>query len=102
MADDRIRTVIKTDFVAGELKARGKIRNLCAGGLFVRSPAVPEQGDSVRLRFRAPTGRHVVVAGLVWWTTAEQGLEGDQAGFGVRVLDPSDTYRTLIEKLLLG
>ena len=99
MTDDRIRTVIKTDFVAGELKATGKIRNLCAGGLFVRTPVVPEQGDSVRLRFRAPTGTRVDVAGLVWWTTVERGLKDRQAGFGVRVLDASDDYQTLIKML---
>ena len=99
MTDGRIRTVIETDFVAGELKAKGKIRNLCAGGLFVRTPAVPEQGDSVRLRFRAPTGTHVDVAGLVWWTTVERGLKNRQAGFGVRVLDASDDYQTLIKML---
>ena len=100
MADDRIRTVIKADFVAGELKARGKIRNLCAGGLFVRTPIVPQQGDSVRLRFRAPTGARVAVEGLVWWTTVERGLRDRQKGFGVRVLDASDDYQTLIEMLL--
>jgi Tfp pilus assembly protein PilZ len=100
MADSRIRTVIKTDFVAGNLKARGKIRNLCAGGLFVRTPVVPEQGDSVRLRFRAPTGTRVDVAGLVWWTTVERGLSDRQAGFGVRVLDASDDYEALIAMLL--
>jgi Tfp pilus assembly protein PilZ len=100
MEHDRIRTVIKTDFVAGELKARGKIRNLCAGGLFVRTSAIPEQGDSVRLRFRAPTGARVDVAGLVWWTTVERGLNDRQAGFGVRVLDASDDYQALIELLL--
>ncbi len=100
MADDRIRTVIQTEFVAGELKARGKIRNLCAGGLFVRTPVVPEQGESVRLRFRAPTGARVDVAGLVWWTTLERGLKDRRAGFGVRVLDASDDYQALIEMLL--
>ncbi len=100
MTDGRIRTVIKTDFVAGELKARGKIRNLCAGGLFVRTPVVPKQGDSVRLRFRAPTGAHVDVAGLVWWTTVERGLKDRRAGFGVRVLDASDDYQALVEMLL--
>ena len=100
MADDRIRTVIQTEFVAGELKARGKIRNLCAGGLFVRTPVVPEQGDSVRLRFRAPTGSRVDVAGLVWWTTVERGLKDCHRGFAVRVLDASDDYQALIEMLL--
>jgi len=100
MADKRIRTVIKTDFVAGDLKAQGKIRNLCAGGLFVRTPVVPEQGDSIRLRFRAPTGTRVDVAGLVWWTTVERGLNDRQAGFGVRVLDASDDYEALIKMLL--
>jgi Tfp pilus assembly protein PilZ len=100
MEYDRIRTVIKTDFVAGELKAKGKIRNLCAGGLFVRTSAVPEQGESVRLRFRAPTGARVDVAGLVWWTTVERGLNDRQTGFGVRVLDPGDDYQALIEMLL--
>jgi Tfp pilus assembly protein PilZ len=100
MAEDRIRTVIQTDFVAGELKARGKIRNLCAGGLFVRTPVVPEQGESVSLRFRAPTGARVDVAGLVWWTTVERGLKDCHRGFGVRVLDASDDYQALIKMLL--
>jgi hypothetical protein len=100
MAGQRIRTVIKTDFVAGELKARGKIRNLCADGLFVCTQVVPEQGDSVRLRFRAPTGARVDVAGLVWWTTVERGLTDRQSGFGVRVLDANEDYEALIEMLL--
>jgi hypothetical protein len=100
MADRRIRTLIKTDFEAGELKSTGKIRNLCADGLFVCTPVVPEQGESVRLHFRVPGGARVDVAGLVWWTTVERGLTDRRSGFGVRVLDAGEDYEALIEMLL--
>ena len=100
MKDDRIRILIPTDFVAGPVRAQGKIRNLGSRGLFIRTESVPEEGDSIRLRFEAPDGEPVSVEGLVWWTTGEREIRWDERGFGVQLLAASASYRTMIDRLI--
>ncbi len=100
MNDDRIRTLIQTDFVAGPVRAQGKIRNVGSGGLFIRTGSVPEEGDSIRLRFESPDGEPVSVEGLVWWTTGKRALHRDQQGFGVRLLAATASYRIMIDRLM--
>jgi hypothetical protein len=109
MKDERVRTLIPTEFVAGTVKAQGKIRNLGSKGLFIRTGVIPEQGDPVLLRFEAPDGEYVAAEGLVWWTTqapeigrdeAGFGVVGqDEQGFGVCVLTTSSSYRALLDRL---
>ncbi len=100
MKDDRIRILIPTDFVAGAVRAQGKIRNLGSRGLFIRTESVPEEGDSIRLRFEAPDGEPVSAEGLVWWTTGERELRWEEQGFGVCLLAASASYRAMIDRLI--
>ena len=110
MKDERVRTLIPTQFVAGSVRAQGNIRNLGSKGLFIRTGSIPRQGDRVLLRFEAPDGECVAAEGLVWWTTRTQEIgrneEGfgvtcpDEQGFGVCVLNTSTSYRTLLDRLI--
>ncbi len=100
MKDERVRTLIPTQFVAGSVRAQGNIRNLGSKGLFIRTGSIPEQGDPVLLRFEAPDGEPVSAEGLVWWTTGERELRWDEQGFGVRLLAASASYRTMVDRLI--
>jgi Tfp pilus assembly protein PilZ len=96
MEGKRFRTAIHTEFEAGALRARGSIKNVGPGGLFVGTSSLPEQGEAVRLTFAAPGGAHIALSGLVWWTTAEGGRHA-APGFGLRLLDENEAYATMVE-----
>lgn len=83
------------------MKAKGKVRNLGAGGLFVLTRAIPEEGQDVMVSMKSPTGATVRVRGLVWWTTAsdETGYHRNP-GFGMRVVDAGRDYTGLVQTLL--
>jgi len=96
----RIRTAIQTEFEAGALHGRGKIRNVAEGGVFVGTDQVPDQGELVVLSFRDAKGRDVDVSGLVWWTTAETPGPHRAQGFGMRLLEESEAYSRFVDSLL--
>ena len=98
---DRITTCIETEFEAGGLRGKGKIRNMSEGGLFVDTACVPEEGESVDLSFTAPGGQEVNLSGFVWWTTNDvDGRRHRAPGFGfLRLLDDSDDLRSLLTAL---
>ena len=96
----RIKTCIETEFEVRGQRALGKIENMSEGGLFVSTAWVPEEGESIDLSFRAPGGEEVSLSGLVWWTT--NGVDGKgyrTPGFGLRLLDDSDDFRSLLARL---
>ena len=96
----RIRTCIETEFEVRGRRAQGKIKNMSEGGLFVGTASVPEEGESVDLTFRAPGGKEVSLSGLVWWTTnGGDGKGYGTPGFGLRLLDDSDDFRSLLARL---
>lgn len=97
---NRIRTAIQTEFEAGALQGRGKIRNVAEGGVFVGTTQVPDQGELVSLSFRDYHGRTVDVSGLVWWTTAETPGPHRSPGFGMRLLDDCEDYTRFVDSLL--
>jgi Tfp pilus assembly protein PilZ len=96
----RIRTAIQTEFEAGALHGRGKIRNVAEGGVFVGTAQVPDQGELVVLSFRDHKGRTLDVSGLVWWTTAEAPGPHRAPGFGMRLLEDSEDYGRFVDSLL--
>lgn len=98
----RIRTSIQTDFEAGALRGRGKIRNVAEGGVFVGTTQLPSQGDLVVLSFRGASGPPLEVTGLVWWTTLEAPGPHRMPGFGMRLLDSSDEYERFYASLGAG
>ena len=101
MDERRVETAIQTEFASGELRAKGKIRNLGENGLFVGTHDIPEQGEPVLLRFTAPDGDNVRVSGVVWWTSRDPDARADATpGFGMRLLAVSPAYRMLISELL--
>ncbi|MEM7410778.1 MAG: PilZ domain-containing protein [Myxococcota bacterium] len=95
----RIRTVIDTEFEAGSVHGKGKIRNVAEGGAFVGTSQVPDQGDLVVLSFRDGRGGRLDVSGLVWWTTSEAPGAHTRPGFGVRLLDDDPDYERFVESL---
>lgn len=97
MEHQRIRTCIETEFEVGGQRSSGKIKNISEGGLFVGTASLPEAGESIDLRFKAPDGREVRLSGLVWWTT-ESGDAGARRapGFGLRLLDDNEDFRRLL------
>lgn len=99
MTQRRIRTAIQTEFEAGALHGRGKIRNVAEGGLFVGTAQVPHEGDLVSLSFRDQRGRELDVHGLVWWTTDEAPGTHRASGFGIRLIEQSDDYVRFVASL---
>lgn len=99
--EERFTTKIPATIVSRSLEAKGKIRNLSSGGLFVGTESVLEQGDPVVVKFDAPNGESVKARGLVWWTTMDREVYGRTiTGFGVRLTWASGEYRRLIEQLV--
>jgi hypothetical protein len=99
MTEDRMRTLIPTEFRAAALEGKGKVRNVSEGGLFVGTSAIPEEGDTVDLELNTPGGLPIKLTGLVWWTTSHDEEAGSQSGFGLRLLDPGDRYLALLASL---
>lgn len=93
----RYKTKIPAEFRAGSLRGSGHIRNVGTEGLFVGTASLPAQGDSVHVQFRSPAGDPVKVTGLVWWTT--QGQRSPSQGFGIRLLEETESYRALVRNL---
>ena len=99
--EERFTTKIPATIISRSLEAKGKIRNLSSGGLFVGTESVLEQGDPVVVKFDAPNGEPVKARGLVWWTTMDRVVYGRTiTGFGVRLTWASGEYRRLIEQLV--
>jgi hypothetical protein len=100
-AGRRFHAELPTRFEVGAWAAEGEIRNLGARGIFLEAATVPRRGEKVWLHFQAPNGDTVRATGLVWWTTLDRGTRtlGRGAGFGVRLVWTSDSYRTMLRKL---
>ena len=77
----------------------GKIRNVSEGGLFIGTAAIPPQGELAEVTFTPPGGGRIAVTGLVWWTTDDAGGSHRARGFGLRVLEDSERFRSLVERL---
>jgi Tfp pilus assembly protein PilZ len=99
MAQARFRTLLRAAFRAGPVTAQGQIQNVGHGGLFVGTASLPNEGESVALDFQAPDGQRIRLTGIVWWTRANGKIDGRAAGFGVRLLDPGESYQSFIERL---
>jgi Tfp pilus assembly protein PilZ len=101
MRHERHRTSIPAEFSAGRLQGTGQIKNLSEGGLFVGTGSLPAQGETVELCFTVPGGSRIELSGMVWWTTADSAERRHrQTGFGLRLLEENDAYRTWVATLL--
>ena len=99
MQQHRVDTSLPARFVAGPLRAQGRVKNVGRGGLFVGTASIPEQGDAVTLVFEGPDGGRIRARGLVWWTTAESPGQSGAQGFGVRLLEADPSYEAMVERL---
>jgi Tfp pilus assembly protein PilZ len=99
MTHRRIRTAFNAEFEIGRMRGRGKICNVAEGGLFVGTAQVPDQGELVSLSFRDHKGRPQNVHGLVWWTTDNTPGSHRTPGFGIRLLEDSESYSHFIASL---
>ena len=100
MAAPRVRTDIPAEFIHSDGRSSGHIRNLGAEGLFVGSNEIPDEGETVRLRFVAPSGDLAQLSGLVWWTTNGTGRRAPVSGFGVRLIDANSAYEHFVRDVL--
>ncbi len=97
----RITTTIPIDFKTGHITATGQIRNLGPGGLFISTRAIPEQGETVALRFRMPSGEPMSLLGLVWWTTEDESSSSHRGhGFGLRLIEQNESYERVVDRML--
>jgi PilZ domain-containing protein len=90
---------IPATFRTVALEGEGRIENVSRQGLFVRSAALPEPGEEVRLRF-AFAGKTIEARGEVRWTT-RQLRAGDSVapGFGVHLILPDRDYLAFLQEL---
>lgn len=99
MAEQRKRVSFLTEFRAGGVTGSGKVKNVSPGGLFVNTASIPQQGDSVFVSMNPGDGRRVAVTGMVWWTTDGRRNGRLGSGFGLRVLEESESYQALVDRL---
>lgn len=97
MTENRHKTRIPAEFRADGWTGRGEVRNVSTGGLFVGTLAIPDEGTEIEVTLTSPGKIPVEVKGLVWWT-APAG-RAVPCGFGLRVLDEDEGYRTLIDSI---
>ena len=101
MNSSRVRTSIPVEFQAGGHRGTGQIGNIGAGGLFIGTGTIPDQGEPVSVRFSLPGESPIAVTGLVWWTTKDLARRSSgPEGFGLRLLDASEAYDRAVERLL--
>jgi PilZ domain len=86
---------IRAEFSAGAAHGFGRLLDISADGLFVRSALLPPRGP-VYMVLRTPTGREIRVAGEVRWNTA--GKRFRASGFGVRLTGPGRDYNALLTR----
>jgi Tfp pilus assembly protein PilZ len=80
----------------------GYVCNLSKEGMFLRADKLPKPRSQVLIVIESPGGNKVEVAARVMWTTAELPNAKDVSpGFGVRVEDGGQAFRTFFESLLL-
>jgi hypothetical protein len=81
-------------FLAEGEESLGELRNISRAGLFVRTANLPRPGVQVALQFESPLGEVVDLRGEVRWSTAGLATGDLPKGFGVRILEPPNAYRT--------
>jgi hypothetical protein len=86
---------IRAEFSAGPAHGYGRLLDISAEGLFVRSALLPPRGP-VYMVLRTPTGREIRVSGEVRWNTA--GKRFRASGFGVRLVGPGRDYTALLTR----
>ena len=86
---------IRAEFSAGAAHGYGRLLDISAEGLFVRSALLPPRGP-VHVVLRTPTGREIRVAGEVRWNTA--GKRFRASGFGVRLSGTGRDYNPLLAR----
>ena len=95
----RVRRQLPCTLLVGGRPHRGVVRDLSAGGLFVRTAAAVPPGAKVIVSLPTPEGRHFFLAtsaphrSQVSHTLAR--LSAD--GIGLRVEDSSAAYRSWVE-----
>lgn len=89
------------DFSEDSSQGTGVISNMSRGGMFVRTPRVPNTGPQLRLTVHLPDGRTLLLKGKVVRSAA--GLEPSPnvpaTGFGVRLAADSPDYAKFLSQL---
>lgn len=86
---------IRAEFSAGAAHGYGRLLDISADGLFIRSALLPGKGP-VQMVLRTPTGREIRVAGEVRWNTT--GRRFRASGFGVRLTGAGRDYNVLLTR----
>ncbi len=89
------------DFSHDSAQGTGVISNLSRGGMFVRSPRVPNTGPHLRLTVHLPDGRTLLLKGKVVRSAAipEPSQNLPASGFGVRLAADSPDYAKLFSHI---
>jgi Tfp pilus assembly protein PilZ len=91
---------IPCQFRARSVRGNGYIKDLTPDGLFVTTHPLPKAGEEIVLRIATADKKHIKVAGMVWWTTAERGNgKQEKPGFGVRLLDVGVDYERFFQRI---
>ncbi|MEO8190929.1 MAG: PilZ domain-containing protein [Acidobacteriota bacterium] len=88
------------DFSHDSSQGTGVISNMSRGGMFVRSPRVPNTGPQLRLTVHLPDGRTLLLKGkVVRSAAAEPSPNMPGSGFGVRLAADSPDYAKFLSQL---
>ncbi|MCA1582647.1 MAG: PilZ domain-containing protein [Acidobacteria bacterium] len=89
------------DFDQDSSQGTGVISNMSRGGMFVRTPRVPNTGPQLRLTVHLPDGRTLFLKGKVVRSAAgpEPSPNVPATGFGVRLAADSPDYAKFLSQL---
>ncbi len=92
---------IPARYVVGGAEDEGRIMDLSRGGLFLRSPMLPKEGERIVISFGTSEGRKIEVRGTVQWNTVPLAPgQSAPSGFGVRLSRWGIDYSLFLWKLM--
>ncbi len=92
---------IPARYVVGGAEGEGRILDLSRGGLFLRSPMLPKEGEQIVISFGTSEGREIEVRGTVQWNTVQLAPgQSVPSGFGVRLSRWGTDYSSFLSKLV--
>jgi len=88
-------------FQTQDLHAKGHVRNISFGGMFIRAEELPPVGSPIAIAIDTPGGGRIHVGGRVRWSTAQLDRAiGEDSGFGVEIEKEIEPFRKLVAALM--
>ena len=98
----RYGKLIPALFLAGHIKGKGLIKNLCKEGIFMQTRRLPAPGAEIRILINPEDGRKIEIEGTVRWTTDQLQDRVATPGFGMLIHPVSADYLEFFQDLLLN